>query len=200
MGCQGIRIETRDTTLTLGVVEWMTIYETPLSGLAIWTPPVLARDERGYFAERSILSLEMTYLKQSRSQKGVLRGLHYQSSPPQAKLIGVAHGSIYDVCVDIRPDSKTFGQWYSCLLDDESLNQVYVPHGFAHGFCALTSPTVVIYFTSSAYAESNQCGIAWDDPDLAIKWPFGTPILSKNDQKLESFAAYKRRSLTPEST
>ena len=178
----------------------MEVEQLPLSGLLLVKPSVF-RDGRGFFIETysapryRAAGIVETFVQDNHSQsgRGTLRGLHYQSSPGQAKLIRVARGEIYDVAVDIRPDSPTFGQWYGATLDAESHAQLYVPVGFAHGFCVTSESADVVYKVSSVYDPKTESGLRWNDPDIGVKWPFDAPILSERDQKTETFAEYTKR-------
>jgi dTDP-4-dehydrorhamnose 3,5-epimerase len=118
------------------------------------------------------------------SRKGVVRGLHYQIGRPQAKLIWVARGEIYDVAVDLRRGSPTFGRWEGAVLSSENHRQIYVPEGFAHGFCVLSEEATVVYKCSDFYAPSEERGLRWDDPQVGIRWPVRDPILSDKDRAL----------------
>jgi len=118
--------------------------------------------------------------------QGTLRGLHYQSSPGQAKLLRVASGRIFDVAVDIRPDSATFGRWLGVYLDGEKHEQLFVPVGFAHGFCVVSETADVMYRVSAPYDPKTECTLAWDDPDIGVKWPVSSPVLSARDQAGQS--------------
>ena len=118
----------------------------------------------------------------SRSARGTLRGLHFQIEPGQAKLIRVARGAIFDVIVDIRPRSATFGEFETFVLDDAQHHQLFIPIGFAHGFCVTSEVADVIYKVSSYYEPSTERGIAWDDPGLSIPWPIDDVILSMRDR------------------
>lgn len=156
-------------------------------------------DERGFFVERFNLSrfhehgLSTAFVQDnhSRSLPGVLRGLHYQYSPAQGKLIGVARGRIWDVTVDIRPHSPTFGK-SSCLeLNDSNGHMLWIPAGFAHGFCVLgEEPADVLYKVDAAYNPRRERGLLWSDPELAIDWPIENPIVSARDRQLPGFAEY----------
>jgi len=115
---------------------------------------------------------------------GVLRGLHYQRWQPQGKLVGVLQGAIFDVVVDLRQDSPTFGHWEGLTLDAQEMSQLWVPPGLAHGFCVLRAPAVVHYRCTAPYDPEDQRGIRWNDPDLAIEWPVATPELSERDAAL----------------
>jgi dTDP-4-dehydrorhamnose 3,5-epimerase len=121
----------------------------------------------------------------SHSRRGVLRGLHYQNEPEaQAKLVAVLRGRIYDVAVDIRPGSPNYGRWIGLELSAESRRMVYVPKGFAHGFCALSEEVDVLYKVTREYAPDLDRGILWNDPDIGIRWPIAAPILSPKDAGL----------------
>lgn len=178
----------------------MNVIPGRLSGLLLVEPRVF-RDDRGFFLESyhrtryeaAGIDCDFRQDNHSLSCGGTLRGLHYQSHPGQAKLVRVARGRIWDVAVDIRPDSPTFGQWQSFELDDQSHRQLFVPVGFAHGFCVLSEQAEVLYKCSNEYDPATECGLAWDDPDLAIAWPVADPVLSARDQGNESFAAYRSR-------
>jgi dTDP-4-dehydrorhamnose 3,5-epimerase len=122
-----------------------------------------------------------------------LRGLHYQSSPGQAKLLRVVSGRIFDVAVDIRPGSPTFGQWEGAYLDADEHAQLFVPVGFAHGFCVVSEVADVLYKCTTIYDASTECTIAWDDPTIGVEWPTKEPILSERDKKAESFVDFARR-------
>lgn len=178
----------------------MEITDLNLSGLKRIRPTVF-RDDRGFFLEsynehryRSFgIDCRFVQDNHSLSKKGTLRGLHYQSSPGQAKLIRVSRGRIFDVAVDLRPDSPTFGKWEGGYLDAESHEQFFVPVGFAHGFCVVSDEAEVLYKVSSVYNPATECGLKWDDPEIAVKWPLSQPNLSQRDVQAESFSDYRRR-------
>ncbi|HEY1534713.1 MAG TPA: dTDP-4-dehydrorhamnose 3,5-epimerase [Polyangiaceae bacterium] len=178
----------------------MKVIDLELSGLKLIQPTVFA-DERGFFLETysepryRAAGIEVRFQQDnhSRSAKGTLRGLHYQSKPGQAKLIRVATGRIWDVAVDIRPDSSTFGRWHGLELNDQERQQLFVPVGFAHGFCVLSEFADVQYKVSTPYDAATECGIAYSDPDLNVQWPVASPILSARDQQAESFASFRAR-------
>jgi dTDP-4-dehydrorhamnose 3,5-epimerase len=159
-------------------------------------------DERGFFIER--FNLEQfgaaglpTHFVQdnhSRSRPGVVRGLHYQHTPAQGKLVGVTRGRIFDVVLDIRPDSPTCGQTQSGELSDMNGRLLWVPAGFAHGFCVLgDTPADLLYKVDAPYNHDGEGGILWSDPALAIPWPVQDPIVSARDQTMPTFAAHQRR-------
>lgn len=120
----------------------------------------------------------------SRSEVGVLRGLHYQLRAPQAKLVAVMRGRVFDVAVDIRRSSPTFGAWYGCELSDANHRQLYIPEGFAHGFCVLEGPADFVYKCSALYDAQDDRGIRWDDPRIGIRWPLSEPRVSEKDGAL----------------
>ena len=155
--------------------------------------PEVFNDERGFFFEsynqsefENAINRKATFVQDnhSRSCKSVLRGLHYQSLPhEQAKLVRVISGEIYDVAVDIRPDSKTFGQWVGEFLNSENKKQLWIPEGFAHGFCVTGEFAEVLYKTTDFYSKENEVCIKWDDHDIAIDWPINNPLLSEKDNQ-----------------
>jgi dTDP-4-dehydrorhamnose 3,5-epimerase len=167
----------------------MRIVETDLPGVLRFEPRVFP-DNRGFFVELfreqwlAEAGIDVTFVQdnQSRSRRGVLRGLHYQLAHPQGKLIRVSRGAIFDVAVDIRVGSPTFGQWTSCVLDDVSHHQLYIPPGLAHGLLVLSDEADVVYKCTDYYDPGGQYGIAWDDPELAIAWPIDEVILSDKDR------------------
>ncbi|HEY3495148.1 MAG TPA: dTDP-4-dehydrorhamnose 3,5-epimerase [Polyangiaceae bacterium] len=178
----------------------MEVTALPLAGLLLLKPKVF-RDARGFFVEtynqvryrEAGVAPEFVQDNHSLSGQGTLRGLHYQSSPGQAKLIRVARGRIFDVAVDIRPDSPTFGRWHGVYLDAEEHLQLFVPVGFAHGFCIVSESAEVLYKVSNVYDPKTETGFRWNDPDVGVEWPIGEPLLSKRDQEAESFAEYAKR-------
>jgi len=151
--------------------------------------PVLHPDNRGIFFENYKLSffskLNLPPFVQdniSISRKNVIRGLHYQREPySQGKLISVLRGKIFDVAVDIRKKSNTFGKYISVHLDDNDRKMLYIPPGFAHGFCSLTNDTIITYKNTREYNSNSEDGIIWNDPDIGISWPCNNPILSVKD-------------------
>lgn len=171
----------------------MKVTETSLPGVLLLEPKLFG-DERGFFVETfrqnvfAKTGIDCCFVQdnQSRSRRGILRGLHYQLVQPQAKLVRVARGRIYDVAVDIRKGSARFGQWYGTVLDDENQNMMFVPAGFAHGFLVLSELADVIYRCSDYYHPASEHGIAWNDPAIGIEWPDlgSAPILSAKDSKL----------------
>lgn len=166
-------------------------------GLKLLAPQVI-RDARGFFLEsyrrEELADLGITDVfdqdNYSRSIQGTLRGLHYQSEPGQAKLVRCVSGAIFDVAVDLRSGSETYGAWAGVQLNERTQRMLYVPVGFAHGFLVLSDFADVAYKCSSYYDASTECGIAWNDPQLGIQWPLlGAPLLSERDKKNPSFAA-----------
>jgi len=180
----------------------MHVSNLTLSGLKLIRPRVF-RDGRGLFLETFSLDsyakagIDVAFVQDnhSLSTQGTLRGLHYQSSPGQAKLVRSATGRIWDVVVDIRPESATFGRWEGTFLDAEEHVQLFVPVGFAHGFCVLSEFADVVYKVSSPYNPATECSIRYNDAELDVKWPATEPLLSERDLKAESFAAYRARVL-----
>jgi len=172
----------------------MEIQELKLKGARLISPNVF-KDERGFFFESHQVEryteggIDCPFVQDnhSYSKEGTIRGMHFQSAPGQAKLVRVAVGKIYDVIVDIRPDSPTFGKWEGVYLDDESHRQLFVPVGFAHGFCVVSPEAHVLYKTSSPYNGKTEMGFRFDDPEVGIKWPVQTPIVSERDQKSPYF-------------
>jgi dTDP-4-dehydrorhamnose 3,5-epimerase len=169
----------------------MEIIETGFKGLLVIKPAVF-NDKRGYFFESfnmdifrdAGISFTPVQDNESKSSKGVIRGLHYQLKPhDQSKLIRVFTGKIYDVALDIRRDSPTFGKWFGIELDSESKNQLFVPKGFAHGFSVLSDTAIIQYKVDNIYNRLSERGIALNDPDLAIDWKTGkmTPVISEKD-------------------
>jgi len=131
----------------------------------------------------------------SYSSKGVLRGLHYQLGQPQGKLVLVAQGEIYDVAVDIRKGSPTFGKWEAVMLSSENHKQIYIPEGFAHGFCVTSETATVSYKCTDYYAPKEERGILWNDPLLKIKWPVDYPALSDKDSQLPTIEILSAKEL-----
>jgi dTDP-4-dehydrorhamnose 3,5-epimerase len=169
---------------------------TTIPGVVIISPPVFA-DDRGFLMEtykRSVFDVAgftapFVQENHSRSARGTLRGLHYQRAPKaQGKLVRVIVGEIFDVAVDIRKDSPTFGRWVGATLSAANRQSMYVPPGCAHGFCVTSPEAEVIYKMTEEYAPDHEDGIRWDDPGLAITWPLSTPILSDRDRRWPSLA------------
>lgn len=155
--------------------------------------PHIFHDERGYFFENFNHSIfkhnqiidNFVQENFSQSRKNVIRGLHFQKNPKaQAKLVTVVSGEIFDVAVDLRNNSPTYGKWTSEILSKNNHKTLYVPEGFAHGFCVLSDEATVIYKINQNYSPEHESGIIWNDPELNISWPVSEPILSKKDQNL----------------
>lgn len=176
---------------------------TPIDGLYVIEPAVFG-DERGYFLEsynqkdfyEAGLNMAFVQDNESRSAKGVLRGLHYQIKHPQGKLVRVTHGEVYDVAVDLRKNSVTFGKWYGLVLSNENKKQFYIPEGFAHGFLVLSDSAVFCYKCTDFYYPEDQGGIIWSDRDLNINWPLkgmNGVILSEKDKASQSLSDYIKK-------
>ncbi len=162
---------------------------TRLDGLVLLTPAKHG-DERGFFMETyradtwaaQGVPTEFVQDNQSRSRRGTVRGMHFQLSPGQGKLVRVARGRVLDVVVDIRRDSPTFGQWESVVLDDERAQQLWIPVGFAHGFCVLSDVADFVYKVTSYFDPATETGFSFADPDVGIEWPDGELIYSERDR------------------
>lgn len=169
--------------------------ETKLDGVVLLEPEVHG-DARGFMVETfrrdtwAELGIDVEFVQHnhSRSAKGTLRGIHFQTEPGQAKLVRCPRGRIFDVAVDLRRDSPSFGQWEGQELDDESHRQLYVPVGFGHGFAVLSEEADVTYLLSSPYDPATESGIAWDDPDVGVAWPVEDPLLSERDKEAPRLA------------
>jgi len=168
----------------------MKVHESSLSGVLIIEPDIF-NDDRGFFVEtfstralaKSGIPSNFVQDNHSRSTKGVLRGLHYQLRSPQGKLVHVARGKIFDVAVDIRMSSPNFGRWFGQELSDENLFSLWIPPGFAHGFCVMSGVADVIYKCTSHYDPTDDRGVAWDDKSIGIDWPEKNPIVSQKDSR-----------------
>lgn len=180
----------------------MQLIETGIGGL-FEIIPVVHTDNRGWFFEffkksefaKAGITDAFTQENISFSKKGVVRGLHFQLPPyQQAKLVSVLHGRVFDVAVDLRKGSSTFGKWHACELNAQKHNMLMVPEGFAHGFAALED-SLFIYKSSSSYQPSAEAGIIWNDPRLTITWPFSNPILSNKDSHLPTLDELLRKSV-----
>jgi dTDP-4-dehydrorhamnose 3,5-epimerase len=168
----------------------MELIETKLKGLFILKPKVF-EDERGYFFEsynqnlflKAGLNLNFVQDNQSLSQKGVLRGLHFQNPPhAQGKLVRVITGSVFDVAVDIRKGSPTYGKWFGLELNEKNKWMLYIPEGFAHGFSTLENNTIFSYKCTTFYNKESEGCVLWNDPDLGIDWQVSDPALSEKDK------------------
>lgn len=163
--------------------------DTELPGCCIVEPAVFG-DARGFFYESfnaekyAGIGIEARFVQSnvSRSMKGVLRGLHYQWPKPQGKLVGVLEGEVYDVAVDIRRGSPTFGRWTAAMLTAENKRQFWIPQGFAHGFCVVSDYATFVYQCTEVYDRAADAGVRWNDASLAIDWPVAEPLLSDKDK------------------
>lgn len=165
------------------------VEETGLAGVKVIKPKVFG-DERGFFMETfnardaAVAGLPVSYVQDNHSQssRGVLRGLHFQYPQWQGKLVRAASGEIFDVAVDIRPGSATWGEWYGMILSGDNKTQMYVPEGFAHGFAVLSPTADVIYKCTTLYEPSQDRCVLWSDPDIGIDWPIEHPVISEKDK------------------
>ncbi len=168
----------------------MKVIETGLPGVLLLEPKVFG-DARGFFMEtwqaaryrEAGMPERFVQDNHSRSRRGVLRGLHYQLTQPQGKLVWVTRGAVFDVAVDIRRGSPNFGRWYGCVLDDVDHRQLYIPPGFAHGFCVVSEEADFFYKCTDYYHPQSEQGIAWNDPEIGIDWPLREVSLSGKDQQ-----------------
>lgn len=168
----------------------MKVIATDLPGCVV-IEPVVHGDARGYFYEsfhaqkykKAGLDLRFVQSNVSRSAHGVLRGLHYQFPNPQGKLVNVLAGEVYDVAVDIRVGSPTFGRWAAAVLSADNKRHFWIPEGFAHGFAVLSDDATFCYQCTALYDHAADAGIRWNDGQIAIDWPLGAPLLSEKDQR-----------------
>ena len=174
-----------------------------IEGLKVITPQVFG-DSRGYFMETyqyedfAKAGIDVTFVQdnQSSSTKGVLRGLHFQIHYPQDKLVRVVRGSVFDVAVDLREGSATYGKWFGVVLSEENKKQFFIPKNFAHGFYVLSDTAEFCYKCSDYYHPNDEGGLAWNDPEIGVRWPIieGVPLnLSEKDKAWGSFAEYRSR-------
>ena len=177
----------------------ITVTPCDIEGLYVIEPTVF-KDERGYFVETynqndmKEAGLDMVFVQdnQSMSTRGVLRGLHFQKQFPQGKLVRVVRGKVFDVAVDLRSDSKTYGKWFGVELSAENMKQFYIPEGFAHGFYVLSDTAEFLYKCTDFYDPSSEAGIMRNDPTIRIDWPIPegeTPIISEKDTKHPNFSS-----------
>lgn len=168
----------------------MRIESTPIPGVRLIIPRTFG-DSRGFFLETYRRDLfidagipaDFVQDNHSRSGRGILRGMHFQNPNPQGKLVSVTRGSVFDVVVDIRSGSPTFGQWYGAVLDDAEHHRLWVPPGLAHGFCVLSDVADFVYKCTDYYAPGSEGGFLWNDPDVGVDWPLeGEPLLSEKDR------------------
>jgi dTDP-4-dehydrorhamnose 3,5-epimerase len=173
----------------------MEIIKTSIPEVIVFVPPVFT-DSRGYFLEtyqqqkyaEAGISKSFVQDNQSYSTKNVLRGLHFQLRHPQAKLVRVTQGTVFDVAIDIRKNSPTFGKWHGEILSAENKKQIYIPENFAHGFCVLSDSAEFLYKCTDFYVPGDESGLLWNDPQLGINWPIDQPILSDKDAVLPKLA------------
>ena len=167
----------------------MRIEQTRLPGVLVIEPQCF-RDERGFFLESFQAAryrgngIAETFVQDnhSRSRQGVLRGLHFRVKRPQAQIVTVMRGRVFDVTVDLRPDSATFGRWQGLELSEDGPRQLYMVPGFAHGFCVLSDFADLYYKVSQIYDEGDEGGVAWNDPQIGIRWPIENPVMSSRDR------------------
>ena len=175
----------------------ITVTPCDIEGLYVIEPTVF-KDERGYFVETynqndmKEAGLDMVFVQdnQSMSTRGVLRGLHFQKQFPQGKLVRVVRGKVFDVAVDLRSDSKTYGKWFGVELSAENMKQFYIPEGFAHGFLVLSDEAEFCYKCTDFYHPGDEGGLAWNDPEIGVEWPLEEGvdlIISEKDQKWGGF-------------
>ncbi len=180
----------------------MKVTKTKLEGALVFEPKVFG-DARGFFMEtwnyqrykEAGLDVKFVQSNLSKSAKGVLRGLHFQNPNPQGKLVQILTGEVYDVAVDIRLGSPTFGQWHGELLSGDNNKQFYIPEGFAHGFCVLSETAIFSYMCTHVYDPKSDYSILWDDPELNIDWPINEPLLSDKDKQAPTLSSLKTTSL-----
>lgn len=173
----------------------MEIGQTSIPEVIVLAPPVFT-DSRGYFLETyqqqkyAELGIPKPFVQdnQSHSTKHVLRGLHFQLRHPQGKLVRVTQGTVFDVAVDIRRNSPTFGKWHGEILSAENRKQMYIPENFAHGFCVLSDSAEFLYKCTDFYIPGDEAGLIWNDPQIGIGWPIQEPILSAKDAVLPTWA------------
>ena len=176
----------------------MRVLTTELPGVLVLEPTV-HRDTRGFFLEtyqaerfaKAGITAPFVQDNHSRSARGVLRGLHAQRRTPQGKLVRVILGEIWDVAVDIRVDSATYGRWIGVTLDAASFRQLWIPPGFLHGFCVMSEWAEIEYKCTAPYDRDDEIGVVWDDPDIGIAWPITDPALSPKDAALPRLSALR---------
>jgi len=171
----------------------MDFIKTRFKGLVVYKGKSF-RDNRGFFREvflNKIVKKELPFLSLSYSKKNVLRGLHTQTKNPQGKFISVIKGKIFDVSVDLRKKSPTYGEYFSIILSDKNCKSIYIPPNFAHGFLTLAEENYVLYDNTEYQNKKSEFGIKWNDKDLKIKWPIKKPTLSKKDKKNKNFKDFR---------
>jgi len=180
----------------------MKVIETALPGVLILEPKVFG-DARGFFLETFHQQryeaagipgngLEFVQDNHSRSRRGVLRGLHFQLQNSQGKLVSAGTGAVFDVAANVNPDSPTYGTWVGVEINEDNHRQLWIPPGYAHGFCVLSDMADFQYNCTALYDPASDAGVAWNDPDLDIQWPIDTPLLSERDQALPELTAVQR--------
>jgi dTDP-4-dehydrorhamnose 3,5-epimerase len=180
----------------------MKVIKCELEGLLIIEPDVFG-DNRGFFVESwnrqryldAGIAADFVQDNFSFSQRGTLRGLHFQNPLAQGKLVSVWQGEVFDVAVDIRRTSRTFGQWYGTMLTADTKRQFFIPPGFAHGFAVISETALFHYKCTEIYSPQNEQGFRWDDPDVGIKWPLAAPTLSQRDARAPLFKELQRERL-----
>lgn len=179
----------------------MKIAHTRLPGVVL-IEPVVHGDERGFFVETfhvqrygelAGIAAHFVQDNHSRSQRGVLRGLHLQTTQPQGKLVRVARGEVFDVAADVNPNSPTFGRWVGVILSEVNHRQLWIPPGYAHGYLVLSEFADFEYKCTDYYHPKSETGVVWNDPQLAIEWPLDDPILSAKDRVLPTLAEFASR-------
>ena len=180
----------------------MKVIKTPLEGLLI-IEPSLFKDDRGFFLEtyqeeryrKAGITESFVQDNHSRSLKNILRGLHFTKNKPQSQILTVMYGKIFDVVVDIRKESKTFGQWFGTELSDDSVRQIYMPHGFAHGFYVMSEYADLHYKVSGVYDPYDEGGLLWNDPEVGIQWPSKIINIADRDKKFPQLININNKSL-----
>ena len=180
----------------------MKVTETPLPGVLV-IEPAIHGDSRGFFLETwhqdryAACGITLPFVQDnlSRSGKGILRGLHLQCPHEQGKLVSVLDGVVFDVAVDVRVGSPSFGRWFGLELASASKQQLYIPPGFAHGFCATSDSALFAYKCTDVYDAASELGLAWNDPDIGIEWPIESPSLSAKDERAPTLAELDRARL-----
>jgi dTDP-4-dehydrorhamnose 3,5-epimerase len=180
----------------------MRVEPTGFAGLLLIDPQCY-KDERGFFLEtfqaqryrHHGITDEFVQDNHSRSERGVLRGMHFQVTKPQAQIVTVMRGRIYDVAIDLRPGSDTFARWFGVELSDGGPRQIYMAPGFAHGFCALSDVADLHYKVSGLYDRDDEGGVVWNDPEVGICWPIAGPLISNRDQSYPRLAELQRERL-----
>ena len=180
----------------------MKIIETSIEGVLLIEPNIY-RDNRGFFLEtyseneyfEQGIKIKFVQDNLSSSKKNTLRGLHYQLKNPQGKLVRVSRGTVFDVALDIRKGSSSFGKYFSTILDDQKFHQLYMPPGIAHGFCVISNFADFEYKCTDFYSPENERGVLWNDPELAINWPIINPIVSTRDKAFKILSDISKEEL-----